>query len=831
MDCLKRRCFGGILVATTLASAVTPADFSYPVQEFRFGIGNSNRSITAAIENGTSYLGSATFKGNSTQKWFLNYVSKGVFEIASSETGDLVTSKAGQAVLEADKDGTDQRWQIKAVEKDFEGYDLYYKVVSNADTNQALTFNPTNNSIKVEAYKADEYQKFKLNLDGLEGYAANAQVGGKQKAGTIGGLLGETVVVTTNADLIAALDKTEPLTVVVNADLDLVNQNKAKQRIRDNKTLVGSFNKNTIYDSQFRNDDFYGADAAPSNNIVIRNLNLVGRYLNSDGSGMLLLYIYGGRNIWIDHNNFSATFDQNKDKEVGKFIWINTPSNGWSDDKYNGVNPDYITISYNFFKNRFWTVAFGSQNKDTSRLRTTLMYNKWEQCSRRTPQYSNGFHHNFGDYHTVTGSSNPNASSQIIGGEGSRILSENNRFEAYTGKEFDIDKNSALGFYDYNSYTSSTVGGTPSKINKAGSGVSWKASDSYGYHLVDGYNANGKDVKSFTNAYSGCFKKAADFKFVTDESLSSYVSKTVEDPFLKTVEVGNAPVFIKIEPMNGELIENLMVDDTTYYAGWSIEKDAKVGSKIYGDRDFTYTALPETLAGAEAILTACDSKKTDKQLAKFTAAKNIDIYVGLDSRVTTAAEWLMDWKQTDMTVTSSNDATYKLYKRSVKAGEEVVLGTNGQTSGCLNYIVLVTEHQEDILPPPEDTKDTTDISKDSSAIDTKDSTESAKGESAKDSSVIDAINNSQDTSDSTGIDFIHETNTNSMWKVSIAGSSLIVSTSKTSSVTLYNISGKAIHQFTANPGTTELNLTNMAKGIYFVKILQDSYLRVIKVNK
>lgn len=510
----------GISATSAFAAA------AYPVQEFRFGIANTDRNISISGKNAGDYLSSATFKGVADEKWTLNYISAGVYEIVNSATGMVVTNEKGIATLAKDTDAANQRWQITAIENDFEGYPLYYKVVSNADPTQALTFDINSNSIAVDTYSKDNYQKFKLNLDGLEGYAANAMTPKGEKAGTIGGLLGETIEVNNVADLVAALNRTEPLTVVVNGDLDMVNQDKTKQRIRDNKTLVGSYNKNTIYDCQFRNDDFYGADDAPSNNIVIRNLNLVARTLNSTGSGMLLLYIYGGRNIWVDHNNFSATFEQNRDVEVGKFIWINTPSVGWSDDKYNGVNPDYITISYNYFKNRYWTVAFGSQNKDTSRLRTTLLFNKWEQCSRRTPQYSNGYHHNYGAYHTVTGGSNPNASSQVIGGEGSRILNENCRFEAYTGKEIDIDKNSALGFYDYNSYTSSTVGGTPTKLSTKSMGVSWKASDSYGYHLVNAYNANGKDVKEFTNTYSGCFKQQGGIKYITDSDLAGYVSQS-----------------------------------------------------------------------------------------------------------------------------------------------------------------------------------------------------------------------------------------------------------------------------------------------------------------
>ena len=78
---------------------------------------------------------------------------------------------------------------------------------------------------------------------------------------------------------------------------------------------------------------------------------------------------------------------------MGKFIWLNTPYESYLDAKDNGRSPDYITISYNTFKNRFWTVAYGTQNSETSRCRTTLMYNWWDECVRRCPQIGSGSGH------------------------------------------------------------------------------------------------------------------------------------------------------------------------------------------------------------------------------------------------------------------------------------------------------------------------------------------------------------------------------------------------------------------------------------------------------
>lgn len=544
-----------LLAAFTMAVSVMPsipamqvtaagADaFSYPVQEFRFGIGDTNRSITISGTDSGDYVSSAEFLGNRTQKWYLNYIASGVYEIVNSQTGYVLTNEGGLAVTSPDTDGANQRWQITAVSQDFEGNDLYYKIVSNADNTTALTFDTESNSFSVDSYTGALYQTYKLNLDGLEGFAGNCMVNGKEKAGTIGGLLGETVFCDTVEEVVEALDSKVPMTVVVTANLNFVNQSKAKQQIRDDKTLVGSYAANTITDCQFRNDDLWGEEAdTPAGNIVIRNMNFRGEYLNDTGSGNLLFGFYGIRNFWLDHNSFSATFAQDKSHEVGKFVWINTPAKGWADDKWNAYNPDYITASYNSFLNRYWTFAFGSQNTDTSRLHTTLMFNRWEQCSRRCPQYSNGYDHNYNNYHTVTGSSNPNASSQVIGGEGSRVINENCRFEGYTWA-LDPDRNSCISFTDKGSYTADSPTSTASPISFTNhNSDTWKVTDCYGYHLVSAYNTNNTDIKAFCNAYSGAWNAYSKIHYITDEECENYVSTSYEPPHLKEIEVGGAPV-------------------------------------------------------------------------------------------------------------------------------------------------------------------------------------------------------------------------------------------------------------------------------------------------
>ncbi|MBR4200393.1 MAG: cellulose 1,4-beta-cellobiosidase, partial [Oscillospiraceae bacterium] len=146
--------------------------------------------------------------------------------------------------------------------------------------------------------------------------------------------------------------------------------------------------------------------------------------------------------------------------------------------------------------------------------------------------------------------------------------------------------------------------------------------------------------------------------------------------------------------ISGKYVRNLTILDTAHAAGWKL---GEAGGVIFGDRAYTYTEFPAQLAGAEAVLTACDSKKTDSTLASFSAGENIDVYVLLDTRVeenNAVPAWLSGWQKTAMTASSSNDVTFSVYQKRFTANETVNLGTNGMDGNVVNYTAAVTAAQE-----------------------------------------------------------------------------------------------------------------------------------------
>jgi rhamnogalacturonan endolyase len=168
---------------------------------------------------------------------------------------------------------------------------------------------------------------------------------------------------------------------------------------------------------------------------------------------------------------------------------------------------------------------------------------------------------------------------------------------------------------------------------------------------------------------------------------SFYLGTEAPLPARPNVKLNNTPP----EPISGTYIKNLNVLDRDNMLSWQLSKSSDTGSLIYGDRDFTYTELPECLKGKEAIMTACNSKNTFADLAEFTASENIDVFVLLDTRVEDAGStpaWLSGWTKTDMTAASSNEVRFSVYKKTFVSGEKITLGQNGMNGNCMNYTVF-----------------------------------------------------------------------------------------------------------------------------------------------
>ena len=568
---------------------------TYPLQYFRLAIGDTDNNITAS---GTSLVPSHQ-TGKTNEKWYVNYIKTNVFQIINVFNNQLITASENNVSLANNSNSDSQNWKIEGVDKDYDGYYLYYKITNNADSSKSLTYT-ANQGFSLTKYSGINYQKFKLNLDGLEGFAANCKTASGEKAGTIGGLLGPVVFVNTKDELIKELDSVGPQTIVLNANIDMKYEKNT--RIRDYKTIVGSFKYHTIFDSRFRTNDTLGKDD-PSDNIILRNLDFEAR---EDGDRILLSF-WSSRQIWIDHINFNSTiaYDRkgNGQDGVGKFIWINTPYQDRPDSKDLNRSPDYITVSYCKFTNKYWCFAYGTQNTEITRDRTTLLYNWWHQNVRRCPQLGNGICHVYNNYYQAYGEKdNGGATSGIIGGDGSEMLSQNNMFNGYNkGQALMMGGDTTNPARDDNSYISTSLNGTPSKINfSAKKNSTWNPNKSnYGYSLLDGYNTDNTDTKAFCMKYVGCFNSQADIKYITDEEFSKWIKTSYASPFLKKIDFSDSSSSSSATFKNGSLFKIKNVNSGLYMQ--VIGGKAENGTKIqqWGTMDGTVHDIWKTIDAGE----------------------------------------------------------------------------------------------------------------------------------------------------------------------------------------------------------------------------------------
>lgn len=194
------------------------------------------------------------------------------------------------------------------------------------------------------------------------------------------------------------------------------------------------------------------------------------------------------------------------------------------------------------------------------------------------------------------------------------------------------------------------------------------------------------------------FAGTADFSDYQDLSYNIKTIEGVHDLYLKFTGgdgyLLNADSFVFSKnpaSISGNFFKNVTVADTAYPSGWSIGTSAGKGSLIFGDRDFTITELPESLNNAEILMTACDAKNSNDDIATFTAGEDITLYIALDSRVENLPAWLSGYDKTSLVINTSNELIMEIYAKDVKAGEKVTLGSNGQSAYCVNYTVLATK--------------------------------------------------------------------------------------------------------------------------------------------
>lgn len=114
------------------------------------------------------------------------------------------------------------------------------------------------------------------------------------------------------------------------------------------------------------------------------------------------------------------------------------------------------------------------------------------------------------------------------------------------------------------------------------------------------------------------------------------------------------------------------------------------GERVFVDRAYSVTALPEELRGEVFLRTANDDAESATAELEFRLGCEAEVFVAHDTRIPTPPAWLSGFAPTGLRV-ETDDARFRVFRKLYPEGE-VHLGPNaddGQTSGRSQYFVVV----------------------------------------------------------------------------------------------------------------------------------------------
>ena len=117
------------------------------------------------------------------------------------------------------------------------------------------------------------------------------------------------------------------------------------------------------------------------------------------------------------------------------------------------------------------------------------------------------------------------------------------------------------------------------------------------------------------------------------------------------------------------------------------------GTLVYADRNYTFTEIPETLAGATHIRTHNEDKSNkESQFLTFEINLPATLYFAYDDRTNPTEKLISGMKRTPMKVGMSNGESFSIYSYAIPAGKVTLNGNKfGGSAGESMYQVFLTK--------------------------------------------------------------------------------------------------------------------------------------------
>lgn len=434
----------------------------YPVQQMEIS-SVYGQELRASGNTDNSSIVIANKSGDDLERWKFTFVRDGDVKIVNISNGRLLSpdswnvTNGARCVSYGDCNKQEQIWQVTGVDRDYLGNYINYKITNSKNPNLALTFY-SNNIVSINNYTGANNQKWRLNSSGLEGFAGLCKdMNGREKAGTIGGVLGQTVTVTNVNDFMNYARGDVPRTIVIDGNLSVNGLTKVP--VGKNKTIIGA------YGSSIRNLYFYLDNTCKSGNFIMKNL-IIKHDDTINANNDIPMYISDGNNFWLDHCTFEGhNMNNNKylhDRDVDKFLYV-------------GVKADYVTVSESKFSDHKYGLILGYPADDnnskaiyTGYPRMTLSDNYFSNMTCRAPGLMRyGYFHSLNNYIE-------NVHLGYTACTNANIYSEKNYFNRVAGI---VDDYGTAKFTDEGSY--------PRVKASKSAATSWRPRNNYSYISMD----------------------------------------------------------------------------------------------------------------------------------------------------------------------------------------------------------------------------------------------------------------------------------------------------------------------------------------------------------
>ncbi|OLF10694.1 hypothetical protein BLA60_16155 [Actinophytocola xinjiangensis] len=354
-------------VVATLVVGLTSAQAAVPAAGGTYQIAVVNSGKCMEVQSGTTDNGALLRQWQCTratwQRYQLRSATSGTFELASAHTGKCLEIRNGTTEMFAQVQQWDctgaawQRWRLVASGTD--SYQIVNDVtglcLSNKDAGQ-------DNGVAIvqETCTANTNKRWRFTADSQW---SNTPDGFAGAAGTTGGAGGQTVTVTSQADLERYASAAEPYTIRVGAAVT-VSPYGREIPVRSHKTIVGVGTNGQIVNGGF----FLGEGTS---NVIIRNLTIRDTRVASDDPDDKD-FDYDGiqmdtaNRVWIDHN---------------KIVRMN---DGLIDSRKDTTN---LTVSWNVIGEGNKSFGIGWTTNVTARI--TIHHNWIHDTNQRNPSTDN----------------------------------------------------------------------------------------------------------------------------------------------------------------------------------------------------------------------------------------------------------------------------------------------------------------------------------------------------------------------------------------------------------------------------------------------------------